>query len=89
MKLRDTVAQRPRGDPPEVVVEIHCRSEDLLIEDPEFTDGKLFWKNLSRNKQMTIEQHIRDELCRVGLECGDLAEPFARLVLADAVSREG
>jgi hypothetical protein len=75
MKLRDTNARRKRGEPPELRIEIHCLREDLVIEDIEFTSGQFNWSALTRNRQIAVEQFIKDELARSGLPCGDLSEP--------------
>ncbi|MBY3475262.1 hypothetical protein HFN78_30825 [Rhizobium laguerreae] len=89
MKLRDTKAGRKRGDPPEVTVQIHCRREDLHIEDPTIVDATV-WNGglLSRNKQIAVEQYIKKEVLAMGLPCGDLSDSFATVILADAVSVE-
>ena len=84
MKLRDTKADRKRGEPPEILIEIHCLREDLIIEDVQFTDDDVqLWERLTRNRQVVVEQYIKDELLRMGLPCGNLSDPFARLVMAD------
>jgi hypothetical protein len=86
MKIHDSNAKRKRGEPPEVRVEIHCLREDLLIEDIEFTSARFpAWAILPPKKRIAVEQFIKDELCRMGLPCGDLSDPFTRLVLADAI----
>jgi hypothetical protein len=86
MKIKDTNARRKRGEPPEVRVEIHCLREDLVIERIEFTDSSFpIWKKLPHRKKIAVEQFIRDELARAGLPCGDLSDPFTRIILADAV----
>jgi len=85
MKIRDTNPNRKRGEPPEVRIEIHCLREDLIIEDIEFTSSKFpLWRSLSRQKQIAVEQYIKEELTRSGLPCGDLSEPFSRIVVGDA-----
>ena len=86
MKIKDTNVRRKRGEPPEVRVEIHCLREDMVIEGIEFTDSSFpIWKNLPHRKRIAVEQYIRDELARAGLPCGDLSDPFTRIILADAV----
>ena len=89
MKLRDTKAMRKRGDPPEVTVQIHCRREDLHIEDATIVDATV-WNGgmLSRNKQIAVEQYIKKEVLSMGLPCGDLSDSFATVILGDAVSVE-
>ena len=52
MKLQDTKHDRKRGEPPVPVIEIHCRREDLIIEDIQYTDEKEFsWSLLSLRKK--------------------------------------
>lgn len=89
MKLRDTKSMRKRGDPPEVTVQIHCRREDLHIEDATIVDATI-WNGglLSRNKQIAVEQYIKKEVLAMGLPCGDLSDSFATIILGDAVSVE-
>jgi hypothetical protein len=86
MKIRDSNHKRKNGEPPEVRIEIRCLREDFIIEDVAFTDS-IFpaWAQLSRLKQVAVEQYIRDELARAGFYCGDLTEPFTEIILADAV----
>ena len=84
-KLRDTKADRKRGEPPEVTIDIRCRREDLIIEDIQFKDTSFIdFLKLPRAKRIAVEQYIKAEIERVGLYCGDLAEPFSRIVLGDA-----
>ena len=85
MKLRDKSSYRTKGDAPEVSIQIHCLREDLLIEDIELISRPGWWNKLTRNKQLIVEQYIKDELSKLSWECGDLADKFARIVLADAV----
>jgi len=86
MKIRDRNVKRKRGEPPELRVEIHCLREDLLIEEIEFTSDRFpLWSALPRKKQLAVEQFIKDELARAGLPCGDLSEPFTRIILGDAI----
>lgn len=86
LELVDSKFDRKRGEPPEPTIEIHCRREDLLISKIQFKKQKLFsWARLSRKKQVAVEQYIKDELTRLGLDCGNLAEPYAVVVLSDAV----
>lgn len=86
VKIFDKNIQRKHGEPPEIRIEIRCLREDLVIEDIQFASGKLkaFFK-LPRTKQVAVEQYIKDELARAGFPCGDLSDPFTRLILADVV----
>lgn len=89
MQLRDTKANRKRGEPPEVTVQIRCKREDLIIEDIEFKDSSIFsFELLSRNKMIAVEQYIKKEILETGIPCGDLSEPFSEIILADAISME-
>lgn len=86
MGIIDKNSQRKRGEPPEVRVEIHCLREDLVIEDIQFASKKLIaFPKLPRTKQVAVEQYIKDELARAGFPCGDLSDPFTRLILADVI----
>jgi hypothetical protein len=86
MTIRDTNTKRKHGEPPEIRVEIHCLREDLVIEDVQFADSTFpSWPKLGRRKQIAVEQYIKDELARAGLPCGDLSDPFTRIIMADAM----
>jgi hypothetical protein len=86
MRIRDSNHKRTRGEAPEIRIEIQCLREDFVIEDIQFPDKELgFFEKLTRNKQAVVEQFIKDELTRAGFPCGDLSEPFTRLILADVV----
>lgn len=89
MKFRDTKSSRKRGEPPEISIQIRCKREDLHIEDVQFKDPS-FMKGdfISRNKMIAVEQYIKSEILKMGFACGDLSEPFAELILGDAVSVE-
>lgn len=89
MKLRDTKSGRKRGDPPEITVQIHCKREDLHIEDVTIVDPTIWDKTpFTRNKQIAVEQYIKKEILAMGLPCGDISDSFATVILADAVSVE-
>jgi len=89
MKLRDSKSTRKRGVPPEITVQIHCRREDLHIEDVTIVDATILNGGfLSRNKQIAVEQYIKKEVLSMGLPCGDLSDSFATVILGDAVSVE-
>ena len=89
MKIRDTKSSRKRGDPPEVSVQLRCKREDLHIEDVQIKDPSIMNGDfLSRNKTIAVEQYIKSEILKMGFACGDLSEPFAELILGDAVSVE-
>lgn len=89
MRLRDSKANRKRGDPPELTVQIHCKREDLHIEDIKIVDATILNGGLlNRNKLIAVEQYIKKEILAMGLPCGDLSDSFATVILADAVSAE-
>jgi len=86
LTLRDTNFERKRGESPEARIEIHCRREDLIIENVEFPTSKTWrWSRLGRKKQVAVEQYIKAELQAANLPVDDVSDPFARLVLADAM----
>lgn len=86
LQFVDGKFDRKRGEPPSLRVEVRCSCEDLLIEDIEFVgQATLSWSALTRNKQVAVQQYIRDCLLKSGLVCGDLIENFADIVLADVV----
>ena len=89
MRVRDPKAGRRRGDPPSVLIEIRCLREDLIIEDIELNDGSempMFWRE--RKKNIAVQQYLKDELAKLGLLYEDLANPYARIVLADVEPSE-
>ncbi|MEM8972959.1 MAG: hypothetical protein AAGD43_12930 [Pseudomonadota bacterium] len=89
MKIRDTKSNRKRGDPPEISIQLRCKREDLHIEDVQIKDPSIMNGDfLSRNKMIAVEQYIKSEILKMGFACGDLSEPFAELILGDAVSVE-
>jgi hypothetical protein len=87
LKIKDTAHSKRRlGDPPEPKIEVRCRREDLVISDIRFKKRSAeAWATLSRGKRLAVEQYIKDELLRLGFECGDLNDPFSQVVLADVV----
>ncbi len=86
LSVRDTKHLRQRGEPPEPIIEIQCRREDLSIEDVQFANEKKYnWRNLTRNKQIAVEQYLKEELGRAGFFCGDVSDPFSCFVLSDAI----
>ena len=86
MQVQDTKSSRKRGEPPEVTVQIRCKREDLHIENVQFKDKNWFQNALSKNKEVAVEQYLKKVIFDMGLECGDLSEPFTSIVLGDAIS---
>lgn len=86
LRLRDSKADRKRGEPPEPTIELRCKREDLIIEDIQFTEQSgVHWFSLSREKQLAVEQYIKEQLVLIGFECGDISDPFCDLLLADVI----
>lgn len=88
LKLVDERADRDKGLAPVVRVEVRCKREDLVIDDIELKDKKL-WNKLKqlagfRNKMAAAESYIRDRLALEGLDVGDLKDKFGHLTLAHA-----
>lgn len=86
LTLIDKRADRSKGIPPMVRIEIRCLREDLEISDVEIKD-KAIWTKLKggmafENKKIAAEAYIRNRLCAEGLEFGDISDPFGQLVLA-------
>lgn len=89
MVIIDKGRDRLHGIPPEAVVEIRCRREDLIIEDIVFPNKKFTWAKLPKSKKMVINEYIRKEIQSMGFDCGLLEDGFANLMLADMVTEEG
>lgn len=88
LHVRDTNPNRERGLPPSPAVRIECLREDLDIYDVQFKKDKWRFFDLSREKQAATLQALKAEIMESGFQCGDLNEPFTRLVLADAIAHE-
>lgn len=89
LKLVDQ-RQDGRGIPPAVRVEVRCRREDLIIDDFETKDEKLWEKIASsvgfRNKMAAAESYIRDRLSDEGLEVHNIEDKFGVLTIARAMA---
>lgn len=88
LHVRDTNPNRERGLPPSPVIRIECLREDLDIYDVKFKQSKWRFLDLSKEKQAATLQALKAEIMDSGFQCGDLNEPFTRLVLADAIADE-
>ena len=91
LKLIDLRANRSKGIPPSVRVEVRCRREDLAIEELEAKDVNA-WQLLTAragfsNRLAAAESYIRDRLAEEGFQIRNLEEKFAELVLG-AVTAE-
>lgn len=85
LKLVDERKDRSKGLPPVVRVEVHCRREDLVIEDVRIKDESL-WKKLKgrvgfANRLAAAEAYIRDRLRTEGLQVEDIHDEFGKLTL--------
>lgn len=89
-KVVDTRADRTKGLPPGVKVEVRCRREDLKIDKIELKDPKGLADQLKRgskrNKQIAAEAIIRTRLHEEGLLDGDSTDRFAVMTLAWAMA---
>lgn len=85
----ELIDQRETGSksmPPVVRVEVRCLREDLDISDIRLGDASA-WSLIARrknalNRRIAAEAAIRTLLTEEGLVVGDMADPFAELVLA-------
>lgn len=88
LKIRDRNHPR-KGDPPEPRIEIRCKREDLSISDVRFKgEQESFFNFLSQAKQRAVEAYIRDQMTSMGVDVGDLQQPFADILLADIGTAE-
>jgi hypothetical protein len=90
LKLVDKRADRTRGIPPAVRVEVRCRREDLIIKDLEIKDETL-WDAAKRragfkNKVAAAESYIRDHLSQEGLEVDNIEDIFGIVTLGSATA---
>jgi hypothetical protein len=90
LTLVDTRKERAKGIPPSVRVEIHCKREDLIIEDIILKDETLWQKTTNRlgfnNRRAAAESFIRERLIREGLEVKDMSEMYSNLALASVTA---
>lgn len=86
LRVKDTGASRKFGEPPEMRIQIRCRREDLIFEDIQFADERFDWGKLDPRKRKAVEAFLGGELARMGFPCGELSDPFASVVVADAVT---
>lgn len=91
----DTRADRARGLPPTVRVEVRCRREDLHITEVVLNDEaawrRLLQSPLHRNREIAAIAYLKNRLFTEGLlqgDEGDLTNPYARLTLAAVAAEE-
>lgn len=91
LKLVDRRKDRTKGIPPTVRVEVRCRREDLVIEDLEIKDEKLWItvkNNIGFNNRMAAaESYIRDRLAEEGLEVKNIHDVFGHLTLGSTTAQ--
>jgi hypothetical protein len=90
LKLVDERKDRSRGIPPTVRVEVRCRREDLIIEDLEVKDERV-WDSIKRragfkNRIAAAESYIRGRLLAEGLEVGNMRDIFSTITLGSATA---
>lgn len=73
-------------EPPEPTVQIRCLREDLEITDVQYHGDAVFnFAALTKNKKVAVEAYIKEQLALCGLHQSDLSDPYATIVIADAV----
>jgi hypothetical protein len=90
LTLIDNRRDRMRGLEPTVRIEVRCRREDLVIEDIELKDEKL-WDTVKssvgfRNKLAAAESYIRSQLVAMGLEVKNIEDKFGHLTIASVTA---
>ena len=86
LTIQDMKADRKRGEAPSPSIQVQCRRQDLIIENIQYKSKRFDFLSLSREKQIAVEQALKAEIFERGLTCGDLSEPFSRLIIADIVA---
>lgn len=73
-------------EPPEPTIQIRCLREDLEITDVQYHgEGVFNFTALTKNKKVAVEAYIKEQLALCGLDQSDLSDPYATIVIADAV----
>lgn len=90
LRLVDRRANKARGIPPTVRVEVWCKREDLIIDDLEIKNESL-WSSVKRragfrNRMAAAESYIRDRLLAEGLEVQNLDDIFGHLTLGSTTA---
>jgi hypothetical protein len=90
LKIIDKRKDRSKGIPPAVRVEVRCRREDLLIDDLQVKDAKL-WDQVKdrigfKNKMAAAISYIRDRLSEEGLEIRNIEDIFGSVTLASVTA---
>jgi hypothetical protein len=90
LKLIDERKARSKSVPPTVRVEVHCRREDLIIEDLEIKDENI-WEAVKarvgfKNRRAAAVSYIRDRLTEEGLEVKNIDDIFGEVTLASVTA---
>ena len=90
LALQDNRKDRSSGIPPTVRVEVHCKREDLEIEDLVIKDESQ-WKAVKRglgsgNKMAAAESYIRDRLMSEGLDVVNIEDVFGQITLGSVIA---
>jgi hypothetical protein len=90
LRLVDKRADRSRGIPPTVLVEVRCLREDLVIDELTIKDENL-WEATKRragfkNRMAAAESYIRDRLWEEGLEVQNISDIFGQLTLGRVIA---
>lgn len=90
LKLIDQRKNRTKGLPPTVRVEVRCRREDLVIDDLQVKDERI-WDTAKRgfgfkNKVAAAVSYIRDRLAEEGLEVNNIEDIFGIVTLGSVMA---
>jgi hypothetical protein len=89
LKLIDQRKNRTKGIPPTVRVEVHCRREDLIVEDLQIKDASIWDAAQSRfgfkNRMAAAISYIRDRLTEE--EVKNIEDIFGHVTLASVTAQ--
>jgi len=88
LSIMDGNMYRKVGEPPEPLIEVLVRREDIEIYDVEYTSNKARFKSLNRNKQVIAIQYLKDVIMKTGLYIGDIDDPYSFIKIADVSPSE-
>jgi hypothetical protein len=91
LRIIDERKDPTKSIPPTVRVEVHCRREDLLIEDLEIKDEGIWQAAKSRfgfsNRMAAAVSYIQDQLAGEGLEVKNIEDIFGHVTLASVIAQ--
>jgi hypothetical protein len=91
LKIIDERKDPTKSIPPTVRVEVHCRREDLVIEDLEIKDEGVWQTAKSRfgfnNRMAAAISYIQDRLAEEGLEVKNIEDIFGHVTLASVTAQ--